>query len=92
MSTPLRELITSLSADSTSRDAFAADPAAFLAEHGWADLDGQDVGTALGALAAEAPIDQAIRLSELADADGDAVAGLSAAADHDRRVPTAGLV
>jgi hypothetical protein len=80
MSTPLRELITSLSVDATSRDAFAANPARFLAEHGWADLDGEDVSTALGALVDEAPIEQAVRLSEV-DTDGfDAVAGLEAAA------------
>jgi hypothetical protein len=78
MSTPLRELINRLADDSSSQAAFAADPAGFLAEHGWADLDGQDVGTALGALADEAPIDQAVRLGEV-EAE-DAIAGLGAAA------------
>jgi hypothetical protein len=82
MSTPLRDLITSLSVDSASQAAFAANPGRFLAEHGWADLDGQDVGTAVSALADEAPIDQAVRLSELVNDgfDGDAAAGLEAAA------------
>jgi hypothetical protein len=83
MSTPLRDLITRLAADSTSQAAFADDPAGFLAEHGWGDLDGQDVGTALGALADEAPIEQAARLGDVADGldgvDG-AITGLGAAA------------
>jgi hypothetical protein len=78
MSTPLRELINRLAVDSTSQAAFAADPARFLAEHGWADLGGEDVGTALSALADEAPIDQAVRLNDIAE--DDAVAGLEAAA------------
>jgi hypothetical protein len=78
MSTPLRDLITSLAIDSTSQAAFATDPAAFLADHGWGDLDGQDVGTALGALADESPIEQATRLGEVAggtDALDDGLAG-----------------
>jgi hypothetical protein len=71
MSTPLRELITRLAVDSASQADFAADPAGFLAEHGWSELDGQDVSTALGALADESPIDQAIRLGDVvAGADG----------------------
>jgi hypothetical protein len=91
MSTPLRELINRLASDSTSQAAFADDPAGFLDEHGWGDLDGQDVGTALGALADEAPIDQAVRLSDLVDADGmDAVAGLEAAAAALAEVPVNG--
>lgn len=78
MSTPLRELINRLAVDSTSQAAFSADPERFLAEHGWADLDGEDVGTAMIALADEAPIDQAVRLSDIAE--DDAISGLEAAA------------
>lgn len=88
MSTPLRELINRLADDSSSQAAFAADPAGFLAEHGWADLDGQDVGTALGALADEAPIEQAVRLGEV-EAE-DAIAGLGAAAAVFADVPANG--
>jgi hypothetical protein len=65
MSTPLRELIALLAGDASTRAAFAADPVAFLGDHGWADLDGQDVGSALDALVHEAPLDQAVRLGEV---------------------------
>src|SRR5687767_9822169 len=98
MSTPLRDLIVSLQVDPGSQAAFAADPAAFLDQHGWGDLDGLDVGTALAALAAEAPIEQATRLDEVAaDADGldgglaGAITGLGAAAEALREAPTLGL-
>jgi hypothetical protein len=94
MSTPLRELITRLADDPTSQADFAADPAGFLAEHGWSELDGQDVGTALGALADESPIDQAVRLGDVvAGADGldggldGAITGLGAAAAVLAEVP-----
>lgn len=87
MSTPLRELITRLADDPSARSAFAAEPAAFLRDHGWSDLDGDDVGTALQALVRELPIDRAVRLdAAAADAGGygtgldGAIAGLDAAA------------
>jgi hypothetical protein len=70
MSTPLRDLITSLASDPRSQAEFAADPARFLGDHGWGDLDGQDIGTALGALADESSIEHATRLGEIAGGDG----------------------
>ncbi len=87
MSTPLRTFVNDLLHDDAARSAFAADPASYLDDHGWSDLDGPDVGTALGALVDELPIDQAVRLHPVAveadhlGADGlGAVAGLQAAA------------
>ena len=87
MSTPLRTFVNDLLHDDAARAAFADDPASYLDDHGWSDLDGPDVGTALGALVEELPIDQAIRLHPVAveadqlGADGlGAVAGLEAAA------------
>jgi hypothetical protein len=88
MSTPLRDLIHSLEVDAASQAAFADDPVAFLADHGWGGLDGLDVGTALSALADEVPIERAIRLGEIVDGGpqfdhslSSAIQGLSAATE-----------
>jgi hypothetical protein len=85
MSTPLRILVDDLLHDSAARASFAADPEGYLGEHGWAELDGADVGTALTVLRQELPIDEAARLGGLdADTFGDgpagAISGLQAAA------------
>jgi hypothetical protein len=87
MSTPLRELIARLADDPSTQATFAADPVAFLGDHGWADLDAQDVESALGALVQELPVDHAARLGEAVAAkdsiDGGpagAVSGLEAIA------------
>jgi hypothetical protein len=79
MSTPLRELIARLADDPSTQAAFAADPVAFLGGHGWTDLDGQDVGTALGALAQELPVAQAVRFGEVAAATDSLDGGLAGA-------------
>ena len=85
MSTPLRTLVDDLLHDPSARAAFAADPAGYLDQHGWDDLDGADVGTTLDVLRQELPIDEAVRLGTVdADAFGDgaagAITGLQAAA------------
>ena len=70
MSTPLRDLITTLLFDGVEQAAFAADPVGFLGDHGWSELDGQDVGAALSALVDELPVEQAAQLSAVvAEAD-----------------------
>ena len=69
MSTPLRELLNGLLLDPTSRSAFEADPQRFLADNGWAGLDGHGVEAALGALVHELPIEQAVRIAPVV-ADG----------------------
>ena len=85
MSTPLRTLVDDLLHDPSARASFAADPAGYLDQHGWDDLDGADVGTTLDVLRQELPIDEAVRLGTVdADAFGDgaagAITGLQAAA------------
>lgn len=62
MATPLRQLLTSLSFDDAARDAFLAEPEQYLADHGWADLDGADLHVASSALVGELPPTQAIDL------------------------------
>jgi hypothetical protein len=72
MSTPLRDLLTNLLFDSPARAEFAADPDGFLGEHGWGDLEADDIDAALGALSDELPIEQATRLAPaLEDGSGD---------------------
>jgi hypothetical protein len=84
MSTPLRILVDDLLHDPTARASFAADPEGYLGEHGWAELDGADVGTALAVLRHELPVDEASRLGGIdADSFGEgpagAISGLQAA-------------
>jgi hypothetical protein len=67
MSTPLRDLLTTILFHPPARAEFATDPERFLGEHGWDDLDGADVQAALGALADELPIEQASRLAPALD-------------------------
>ena len=85
MSTPLRTLVDDLLHDPSARASFAADPAGYLDQHGWDDLDGADVGTALDVMRQELPIDEAVRLGTVdADSFGEgaagAITGLQAAA------------
>jgi hypothetical protein len=73
MSTPLRDLLTNLLFDSPARAEFAADPDGFLDEHGWGELEADDIDAALGALTDELPIEHATRLAPaLEDGTGDA--------------------
>jgi hypothetical protein len=86
MSTPLRTLVHELLYDDAARATFSADPAGYLGDHGWEDLEGADVSAALGALVHELPIEDAARLhpianaAEFGDGGSGAVAGLQAAA------------
>jgi hypothetical protein len=84
----LRTLVRDLLFDGSARAAFAGDPARYLEDHGWGDLGGDDVASALGALVDELPIDEAAALSPVIAEDGSfdgglagAIAGLRAATD-----------
>ena len=75
MSTPLGDLIRSVLTDPDAQAAFASAPEAFLLDHGYTELEPQDVREALYVLADGSPPETAVRLvaggDALADLDGD---------------------
>lgn len=81
MSTPLRELLSGILFDGPTRAGFTADPAAFLQDHGWGDLDGADVHDALGALVDDVPLERAAAIAPIADAAPAEAEGLTGAVD-----------
>jgi hypothetical protein len=81
MSTPLRELLTGILFDGATRAGFTSDPAAFLQDHGWGELDGADVHDALSALVDDVPLDRAAAIAPVADAAPADAEGLTGAVD-----------
>lgn len=71
MSTPLGALIRSVLSDPDAQAAFASAPETFLAEHGYTELDPQDLREAFYVLAEGSHPDTAGRLVAGADAIGD---------------------